>query len=247
LYFAISLLLTKYNEMHIARTRDERTTKMEDENAALKAKHVELASSLAAAIAKLGARDETIATLKAENAALKAQAASKLTETLAAVTTGAMEILPVRSDSGQFVEWRVGGVPPPSLLPPLMFDRAWCSAVCARGWKADATPQYAMHNYGGWCIAVAPSRAGGVHSDPMFSGWTLVPPAVSAYATTDEVPPVPAGGAVEFAVDYAAGTCRVAQRWRVGSWRCRTSGWSCASSRPRRAQTGVGKYPRALC
>jgi hypothetical protein len=32
----------------------------------------------------------------------------------------------------------------------------------------------------------------------------------SAYATTSEVPPVPAGGAVEFAVDYAAGTCRVA-------------------------------------
>jgi hypothetical protein len=32
----------------------------------------------------------------------------------------------------------------------------------------------------------------------------------SAYATTNKVPPVPAGGAVEFAVDYSAGTCRVA-------------------------------------
>jgi hypothetical protein len=32
----------------------------------------------------------------------------------------------------------------------------------------------------------------------------------SAYATTSTVPPVPAGSAVEFAVDYAAGTCRVA-------------------------------------
>jgi hypothetical protein len=30
------------------------------------------------------------------------------------------------------------------------------------------------------------------------------------YATTAHVPPLPAGGAVEFAVDYAAGTCRVA-------------------------------------
>jgi hypothetical protein len=30
------------------------------------------------------------------------------------------------------------------------------------------------------------------------------------YATTVYVPPVPPGSAVEFAVDYAAGTCRVA-------------------------------------
>jgi hypothetical protein len=32
----------------------------------------------------------------------------------------------------------------------------------------------------------------------------------SAYATTEVVPPVPVGSAVEFAVDYAANTCRVA-------------------------------------
>jgi hypothetical protein len=32
----------------------------------------------------------------------------------------------------------------------------------------------------------------------------------STYATTSVVPPVPAGSVVEFAVDYAAGTCRVA-------------------------------------
>jgi hypothetical protein len=37
-----------------------------------------------------------------------------------------------------------------------------------------------------------------------------MPPAASAYATTAVVPPVPEGGAVEFAVDYAAGSCRVA-------------------------------------
>jgi hypothetical protein len=44
----------------------------------------------------------------------------------------------------------------------------------------------------------------------LYCGWTVVLPDVSAYATTSTVPPVPAGDAVEFAVDYAAGTCRVA-------------------------------------
>jgi hypothetical protein len=43
-----------------------------------------------------------------------------------------------------------------------------------------------------------------------YSGWAVMAPADSAHATTAEVPPVPAGGAVEFAVDYDAGTCRVA-------------------------------------
>jgi hypothetical protein len=43
------------------------------------------------------------------------------------VTTGALEILPVRSDSRQFAEWRVSGIPPP---PVPEFDRAWC--VCKR-------------------------------------------------------------------------------------------------------------------
>jgi hypothetical protein len=32
----------------------------------------------------------------------------------------------------------------------------------------------------------------------------------SAYATTSKVPPVRPGSALQFAVDYAAGTCRVA-------------------------------------
>jgi hypothetical protein len=77
---------------------------------------------------------KALAKLEAENAALKAQTASAFTEILAAVTTGAMEILPVRPDSRQFVEWRVGGIPPP---PPPEFDRTWCAAVCAGGWKAD--------------------------------------------------------------------------------------------------------------
>jgi hypothetical protein len=146
--------------MHIARTCDERTSEMkeqhaavvrvkatvEDENAALKLKLAELAASHATV-------KEANAALKTENAALKAQAASTLTEILAAVTaitTGAMEILPVRSDSRQFVEWRVGGIPsplpplravelPPAVEPPVgsQFDRAWCAAVCANGWKVD--------------------------------------------------------------------------------------------------------------
>jgi hypothetical protein len=41
-------------------------------------------------------------------------------------------------------------------------------------------------------------------------GWTVLAPADGAYATTSKVPAVPAGGAVEFALDYVAGTCRVA-------------------------------------
>jgi hypothetical protein len=80
------------------------------------------------------------------------------------------------------------------------------------GAAAPVTPtaQFSIHNYGGWYIVVDASRAGEVHDDPTYSGWTVMPPAASAYATTAVVPPVPAGGVVEFAVDYAAGTCRVA-------------------------------------
>jgi hypothetical protein len=151
--------------MHIARMCDARTGEMKEQhaavlrvkdatiiklgddnaalkvdNAALKAKHVELASSNAATTTKLEARDEVIASLKTENAVLKAQTASSLTQIIAAITTGAMEILPVRSDRRQFVEWRVGGIPPPPAVEvPLLpqFDRAWCAVVCARGGKAD--------------------------------------------------------------------------------------------------------------
>jgi hypothetical protein len=79
-------------------------------------------------------------------------------------------------------------------------------------------------SYGGWRIDVSASRRGTVHADALYSGWTVLRPHhgaategrdgatgdISAYATTTEVPPVPEGGAVGFAVDYAAGTCRVA-------------------------------------
>jgi hypothetical protein len=68
------------------------------------------------------------------------------------------------------------------------------------------TPLYDIHNYGGWSIEARASRLLGTK----YSGWTVVPPAASAYATTAAVPAVPAGGAVEFAVDYVTGTCCVA-------------------------------------
>jgi hypothetical protein len=306
--------------MHVARTCDERTSEIKEQHAIVlrikdaaivkvEAKLVELTASHAAAINKSEAQDarhkEAIAALKAENAALKAQAASTLTEILSAVTavtTGAMEILPVRPDRRQFLEWRGGGIPPPLPPGPPRFDRAWCAAVCGGGWAVDidATvgdmraqvthagpsfctlrsalplprgpldtnerlqqpryrviveaygakqecrlgllpshyalgsdaivtalekslgmelrssgaiapgPKNALYNYGGWSFWVTPSDRGGVPSDTTAGGWTVMAPADSAYATTIEVPPVPAGGAVEFAVDYAAGTCRVA-------------------------------------
>jgi hypothetical protein len=62
-----------------------------------------------------------------------------------------------------------------------------------------------ISGYGGWYIIIFPAQVGGI-SD----GWTALEPSGGAYATTSEVPPVPAGSAVEFAVDYAAGTCRAA-------------------------------------
>jgi hypothetical protein len=82
-----------------------------------------------------------------------------------------------------------------------------------RGAAALVAPtpgDYTIYNYGGWYIEVRASRDGAVNSNTQFSGWTVMAPDACAYATTAEVPPVPAGGAVEFAVDYAAGTCRVA-------------------------------------
>jgi hypothetical protein len=254
---------------------------------------------------------ETVTKLEAGYTALKAQSTSTLSELVAAVTavtTGAMEILPARPDRRQFAEWRAGGIPPipvppppppppprppspPSPpLPPLpvmelpwlpQFNRVWCAAACARGWRAEVDAAagdarvtvtqegtkgcctlrsvaqlsrglglstyrvvveeygergwcglgfvpshhgggrggrvaekvapnlgYHIRNHGGWYIQVFASRAESV-PNVQQSGWTAMPP-FGVYATTDKVPPVPAGGAVEFAVDYAAGTCLVA-------------------------------------
>jgi hypothetical protein len=94
------------------------------------------------------------------------------------------------------------------------------------GRAATPTKDYTIYNYGGCHLTVRPLRNGNVYGD---SGWIVLPPrgpaaaaaaavaeedaeavGTSDYATTATVPPVPPGSAVEFAVDYAAGTCRVA-------------------------------------
>jgi hypothetical protein len=294
--------------VHMAQTCDERVSELKEQYAAalrikdaamakVEAKLEELVASHAVAISKLEAQHKEVTSdLEIENAALKVQAASTLTEILAAVSTGAMEILPFRSDKRQFVEWHVGRIPPPppppsaAAAPPFVprFDRAWCAAASADGWKADVdaasgdvrakvthknkgtmyctlrsaaplprgilshvgdggqqqqayrvvveaygssescylglvpgarrtilqlfragapNPRDGIHDSGGWYIRVHASAAGKITRN---SGWDEIPPADSAHATTAEVPPVPAGGAVEFAVDYVAGSCRLA-------------------------------------
>jgi hypothetical protein len=124
--------------MHIARTCDERTSDMKEQHAtALRVKDMATAKSEtlhAASISKLEAQHnaaisksdaqhkddiskleaqhkDAITKLEAENAALKAQAASTLKDLAAAITTGTMEILPIRPDRRQFAEWRTGGIP----------------------------------------------------------------------------------------------------------------------------------------
>jgi hypothetical protein len=94
--------------------------------------------------------------------------------------------------------------------------------------STDGAPVAAVlgHNirrYGGWWVQVQPAALKPFDAN---HGWVSLPPGpvaaaaagdapvaadgTSTYATTDRVPPVPAGSAVEFAVDYATGTCRVA-------------------------------------
>jgi hypothetical protein len=83
------------------------------------------------------------------------------------------------------------------------------------------TRGFSITNYGGWLICVSPSSGLRLNAGPVTNGWTplqpragaaadVAPADLSTYATTAVVPKVPAGGAVEFSVDYAAGTCRVA-------------------------------------
>jgi hypothetical protein len=78
-----------------------------------------------------------------------------------------------------------------------------------------------IRHCGGWWFQVNPMVCRGFNISSTVLGWKPLLPRVtvagdaaaadtSAYATTDVIPPVPAGGAIEFAVDYAAGTCRVA-------------------------------------
>jgi hypothetical protein len=90
----------------------------------------------------------------------------------------------------------------------------WCSLgfvpshnVHAGGAAVTPVVGRSIFEYGGWYITVYSAQTGGVSE-----GWAVLKPSDGAYryATTAQVPAVPAGGAVEFAVDYAAGICRVA-------------------------------------
>jgi hypothetical protein len=88
----------------------------------------------------------------------------------------------------------------------------WCSLgfvpshhVYAGGAAVTAVAGRSILEYGGWYITVYSAQIGNVND-----GWTAVKPSDGTYATTAQVPAVPAGSAVEFAVDYAAGACRVA-------------------------------------
>jgi hypothetical protein len=60
--------------------------------------------------------------------------------------------------------------------------------------------------YGGWCILVGASP----DDRSLMDGWSALQPAGGGYATTSKTPRVPPGSALEFAVDYDAGTCCVA-------------------------------------
>jgi hypothetical protein len=92
----------------------------------------------------------------------------------------------------------------------------------ARGLAAISPfPGCDISNYGGWFIDVHEGSPT-IVPDGTRSGWTALVPSrgsdaggavcndTSTYATTSTVPPLPAGSAVEFTVDYAAGTCLVA-------------------------------------
>jgi hypothetical protein len=67
-----------------------------------------------------------------------------------------------------------------------------------------------IRKYGGWTIVLHAASAGHVGPNATWSGWTALNASCSVYCTTSTVPAVPAGSAVEFSVDYVAGTCRVA-------------------------------------
>jgi hypothetical protein len=71
----------------------------------------------------------------------------------------------------------------------------------------------------GWWFSVHAEQSFTPNRDPAYQAWVVMAPNgatgvpatnMSSYATTDIIPPLRAGGAVELAVDYAAGTCLVA-------------------------------------
>jgi hypothetical protein len=103
--------------------------------------------------------------------------------------------------------------------------RQWCnigfvpSHTSTDGAAVTPLVGHNIHNYGGWWFQVQPTNGTGFGSGLALHGWMSLVPRdaagaaaadTSTYATMWTVPPVPPGSAVEFAVDYAAGTCRVA-------------------------------------
>jgi hypothetical protein len=107
---------------------------------------------------------------------------------------------------------------------------------CHVGFVPSRTPAGALvtpvvgnniHHYGGWWFEVKAAEPCALRG-PSMHGWTPMTPRAaagahaaapdsSAHATTDEAPPVDAGSAIELAVDYAAGRCRVAFYTPCGS------------------------------
>jgi hypothetical protein len=109
--------------------------------------------------------------------------------------------------------------------PPLVDPTAFLVGFVPSHTSTDGTlvapiAGHRINNYGGWSLIVFSKTHATFAYGTTVHGWTPLRPRTaagdaataetSAYATTSQVPPVPAGSAVEFAVDYAAGTCRVA-------------------------------------
>jgi hypothetical protein len=105
-------------------------------------------------------------------------------------------------------------------------DTQWCvvgfvpSHTSTDGTPVTPVMGNSIHHYGGWWFTVCHAATAHFHAGEFgVLGWRPLLVAAdgaaadadtSTYATTDVVPVVPAGSAVELAVDYAAGTCRVA-------------------------------------
>jgi hypothetical protein len=103
----------------------------------------------------------------------------------------------------------------------------WCnmgfvpSHTSTDGALVTPVVEHNICHYGGCFLQVQPTKPIQLNAGSAVHGWMpLLPRATAAgdaaaednsmSATTNEAPPVPPGSAVEFAVDYAAGTCRVA-------------------------------------
>jgi hypothetical protein len=111
--------------------------------------------------------------------------------------------------------------PPPDSHGDQYFDLGFVPSHTSTD-GAPVTPVVGrnIYHYGGWSFQVQPAATIWFNAGVTAHGWRPLPPRdaahdaaandTSAYATTVESPPVPAGSAVAFAVDFAEGTCRVA-------------------------------------